>query len=593
MKEKKQSALSELLEYAGSFKILTYLSLILSALSSVLSLMPFVFLWRIIREVLEVQPDFSRATGIIRNGWMAVLFAVLAALVYVCALVCSHGSAFRTAANMKKALMRHIARLPIGFADEMGSGKLRRVVTEVTGSTETLLAHNLPDMAGAIAMPLCMLVMLFVYDWRYGVACLIPIILSFAAMMRMAGPAMQEDMRLYQNALERMSNEAVEYVRGVPVVKTFGQTVFSFHRFKASIDDYCEFCMHYTRMMRKSMLGYTVLIHSAFVFILGLTLFLIRGEIYRMDILLNFLFYVIFTPAIATAMSKVMFMSENNMKVKDAVARVNAILGLRPLPETAHGEEPRGATVELKAVTYRYAPDAPTAVSDLSLKAERNEIVGIVGPSGSGKTTVAGLISRFFDPQEGQVLLGGVDVRQISKEELMRHVAYVFQDSRLLKRSIADNLRIAKPDATESEMQEALKKAQCADILERFPQGINTVLGTQGTYLSGGEQQRIAIARAMLKDADVVILDEASAFVDPECEAQVQLAFQEMAKGRTVIMIAHRLSTVRNADRIYVLDNGRVEEQGKHDELLEKGGLYAAMWAEYQKAVNWKVGEAV
>ena len=593
MKEKKQSALSELLEYAGSFKILTYLSLILSALSSVLSLMPFVFLWRIIREVLEVQPDFSRATGIIRNGWMAVLFAVLAALVYVCALVCSHGSAFRTAANMKKALMRHIARLPIGFADEMGSGKLRRVVTEVTGSTETLLAHNLPDMAGAIAMPLCMLVMLFVYDWRYGVACLIPIILSFAAMMRMAGPAMQEDMRLYQNALERMSNEAVEYVRGVPVVKTFGQTVFSFHRFKASIDDYCEFCMHYTRMMRKSMLGYTVLIHSAFVFILGLTLFLIRGEIYRMDILLNFLFYVIFTPAIATAMSKVMFMSENNMKVKDAVARVNAILGLRPLPETAHGEEPRGATVELKAVTYRYAPDAPTAVSDLSLKAERNEIVGIVGPSGSGKTTVAGLISRFFDPQEGQVLLGGVDVRQISKEELMRHVAYVFQDSRLLKRSIADNLRIAKPDATESEMLEALKKAQCADILERFPQGINTVLGTQGTYLSGGEQQRIAIARAMLKDADVVILDEASAFVDPECEAQVQLAFQEMAKGRTVIMIAHRLSTVRNADRIYVLDNGRVEEQGKHDELLEKGGLYAAMWAEYQKAVNWKVGEAV
>ena len=593
MKEKKQSALSALLEYAGSYKILTFLSLILSALSSVLSLMPFVFLWRIIREVLEVQPDFARATGIVRNGWMAVLFAVLAALVYVGALVCSHGSAFRTAANMKKALMRHIARLPIGFADELGSGKLRRIVTEVTGSTETLLAHNLPDMAGAIAMPLCMLVMLFVYDWRYGVACLIPIALSFAAMMRMAGPAMQEDMRLYQNALERMSNEAVEYVRGVPVVKTFGQTVFSFHRFKASIDDYCGFCMHYTRMMRKSMLGYTVLINSAFVFVLGVTLFLIRGENYQTDILLNFLFYVIFTPAIATAMSKVMFMSENDMKVKDAVARVDEILRLQPLPETEHSEEPRGATVELKGVTYRYAPDTPAAVSDLSLKAERNEIVGIVGPSGSGKTTVAGLISRFFDPQEGRVLIGGVDVRQISKEELMRHVAYVFQDSRLLKRSIAENLRIAKPDATEAEILEALKKAQCTDILDRLPQGIDTVLGTQGTYLSGGEQQRIAIARAMLKGADVVILDEASAFVDPECEAQVQLAFQEIAKGRTVIMIAHRLSTIRNADRIYVLNNGRVEEQGKHDELLGKSGLYADMWEEYQKAVDWKVGEAV
>jgi ATP-binding cassette subfamily B protein len=312
-----------------------------------------------------------------------------------------------------------------------------------------------------------------------------------------------------------------------------------------------------------------------------------------MDILLNFLFYVIFTPAIATAMSKVMFMSENDMKVKDAVARVDSILGLQPLPEAEHSKEPCGATVELKGVTFGYTPDAPAAVSDLSLKAERNEIVALVGPSGSGKTTVAGLISRFFDPQEGQVLIGGTDVRQISKEELMRHVAYVFQDSRLLKRSIADNLRIAKPDAAEAEMLDALKKAQCADILDRLPQGINTVLGAQGTYLSGGEQQRIAIARAMLKNADVVILDEASAFVDPECEAQVQLAFQEMAKGRTVIMIAHRLSTIRNADRIYVLEDGKVKEQGKHGELLEKGGLYADMWTEYLKAVDWKVGEAV
>ena len=591
-KEKKSiSAFGRLMEYAGRFRMLTYLSLILSALSSVLALVPFICLWRIIREVLEVQPDFSQATGIVRNGWMAVAFAVLAWLVYIGAMVCSHGSAFRTAANMKKVQMRHIARLPIGFADEMGSGKVRRIVTEVTGSTETLLAHNLPDMAGAIAMPICMLVMLFLYDWRYGVACLIPIILSFAVMMRMAGPAMQEDMRLYQNALERMSNEAVEYVRGVPVVKTFGQTVFSFHRFKASIDDYCEFCMHYTRMMRKSMIGYTVLINSAFVFILGLTLFLIRGENYQTDILLNFLFYVIFTPAIATTMSKVMFMSENDMKVKDAVARMDTILSIQPLPEAEHGLEPNGATVELKDVTYWYAPDAPAAVSHLSLKAERNEIVAIVGPSGSGKTTVAGLISRFFDPQEGQILIGGIDARQIPKDVLMRHVAYVFQDSRLLKRSIADNLRIAKPDATEAEMMEALKKAQCMDILSRLPEGINTVLGSHGTYLSGGEQQRIAIARAMLKDADIVILDEASAFADPECEAQVQLAFREMAKGRTVIMIAHRLSTVRNADRIYVLRDGQTEEQGKHEDLLKRDGLYADMWTEYQKAVDWKVGE--
>ena len=595
MKEKKQdkapSAFGRLMEYAGRFRTLTYLSLVLSALSSVLALLPFVFIWRIIREVLEVRPDFSKATGIVHNGWMAVLFAVLAWLVYVSALVCSHGSAFRTAANMKRTLMRHIARLPIGFADEMGSGKVRRTVTEVTGSTETLLAHNLPDMAGAITMPVCMLAMLFLYDWRYGVASLIPVILSFAVMMRMAGPGMQEDMRQYQNALERMSNEAVEYVRGVPVVKTFGQTVFSFHRFKASIDDYRDFCIHYTRMMRPSMVGFIVLIHSAFAFILGLTLFLIRGENYGMDILLNFLFYVIFTPAIATAMTKVMFMNENNMRVKDAIARTDTILGIRPLPEPERGTKPGGASVELRDVTYRYAPDAPAAVSHLSLKAEQNGITAIVGPSGGGKTTVAGLVSRFFDPQEGQVLIGGTDVREIPKETLMKRVAYVFQDSRLLRRSIADNLRIAKPDATEAEMLEALRKAQCMDIIDRLPEGIRTVLGSRGTYLSGGEQQRIAIARAMLKNAEVVILDEASAFADPECEAQVQQAFQEMAKGRTVIMIAHRLSTVRNADRIYVLKDGRAEEEGKHGDLLEKNGLYAAMWAEYQKAVNWKVGE--
>jgi len=548
-------------------------------------------LWKIIKEVLEVQPDFSKATGIVHNGWMAVLFAVLSWLVYIAALVCSHGGAFRTASNMKKALMEHIARLPVGFADEMGSGRVRRTVTEVTSSTETLLAHNLPDMASAVVLPVSMVVMLFLYDWRYGIACLIPVLLGFAAMMKMAGPAMKEDIRLYQDSLERMSNEAVEYVRGVPVVKTFGQTVFSFHRFKSSIDDYRDFCMHYTKTMRRPMLAYIVLINSAFAFILCLTLFLIRGENYQTDILLNFLFYLIFTPAIATSMNKVMFMGENNVKAADAVSRMDHILHLSPLPEPEHPQEPKGSSVELRNVTYRYSPDAAPAVSCLSLKADRDEIIALVGPSGSGKTTVAGLISRFFDPQEGQVLIGGTDVKDISKETLMKHVAYVFQDSRLLKRSIADNLRIARPDATDRELMEVLDKAQCTDIIERLPDGIHTVLGSKGTYLSGGEQQRIAIARTMLKGADVVVLDEASAFADPECEMQVQKAFQEMARGRTVIMIAHRLSTIRNADRIYVLQDGRVAEEGKHDTLLEQNGLYASMWAEYQKTVNWKVGE--
>ena len=591
MKKKEPSALGRLLSYAGSFRKLTYQSLIFSGLSSILSLMPFVYLWKIIKEVLEVQPDFSKATGIVHNGWMAVLFAVLSWLVYIAALVCSHGGAFRTASNMKKALMEHIARLPVGFADEMGSGRVRRTVTEVTSSTETLLAHNLPDMASAVMLPVSMVVMLFLYDWRYGIACLIPVLLGFASMMKMAGPAMKEDIRLYQNSLEKMSNEAVEYVRGVPVVKTFGQTVFSFHRFKSSIDDYRDFCMHYTKTMRRPMLAYIVLINSAFAFILCLTLFLIRGENYQTDILLNFLFYLIFTPAIATSMNKVMFMGENNVKAADAVSRMDHILRLSPLPEPEHPQEPKGSSVELRDVTFRYSPDAAPAVSHLSLKADRDEIIALVGPSGSGKTTVAGLISRFFDPQEGQVLIGGTNVKEISKETLMKHVAYVFQDSRLLKRSIADNLRIARPDATDRELMEVLRKAQCADIIERLPDGIHTVLGSRGTYLSGGEQQRIAIARTMLKGADVVILDEASAFADPECEIQVQKAFQEMARGRTVIMIAHRLSTIRNADRIYVLQDGRVAEEGKHDALLKQNGLYASMWEEYKRTVNWKVGE--
>jgi len=448
-------------------------------------------------------------------------------------------------------------------------------------------------MAQAIVTPLVMVVMLFIYDWRFGLACLIPIIIAFCMMFQMAGPAMAEDMRRYQNALENMSNEAVEYIRGIPVVKTFGQTVFSFHRFKKSIDDYGNFCLQYTFRVRKSMILFTMFINSAFAFLIGLTLFLTRGGAATTDILVNFLFYVIFTPIITTAMQRVMFMSENSMKIDDAVARVNSILDIRPLEEAKIKKMPSGAFVEIKDVTYRYSEDANPAVKNLSLSADKDQIVALVGPSGSGKTTAAGLISRFFDAQEGSVSIGGVDVRDIGKDELMNTVSYVFQDSRLLKCSIADNLRIAKPDATDEELAGALHAAQCDDIISRLPRGIDTVLGSEGTYLSGGEQQRIAIARAILKKAPVVILDEATAFADPENEVLVQKAFTELTKHSTVIMIAHRLSTIRNADKIYVLDHGEVVETGRHDELIERGGLYSTMWKEYQSAINWKVGETV
>lgn len=591
--QKRQAAFFVLMNYAGKLRILTYLSLILAAITGILALMPFVYIWKIIKEAIEVMPDFSQAVNIAHNGWMAVGYSLLFMLAYFLSLMCSHLAAFRVAGNMKKGLLHHIAKLPVGFADDMGSGKVRRIVMESTAVTETFLAHNLPDVVQAVITPFAMVVILFLFDWRFGLACLLPLVCAFAFMMQMAGPSMAEDMKRYQSALENMSNEAVEYVRGIPVVKTFGQTVFSFHRFKKSIDEYGKFCLHYTVECRKTMLMFELLVNSAFAFLICLTLFLTRGGAATQGILVNFLFYVIFTPIITTTMMRVMYVAENGMKIKDAIMRVNSILEIEPLSEPKDKKIPAGVRVEMKDVTYCYGKEAKPAVSHLSLVADRDQIVALVGPSGSGKTTAAELIARFFDVQEGSVTIGGVDVRDMGKEERMNRISYVFQDSKLLKRSIADNLRIAKPDATEKEIREALHAAQCDEIIEHLPNGIDTVLGAEGTYLSGGEQQRIAIARAILKKAPLVILDEATAFADPENEALVQKAFAELTKHCTVIMIAHRLSTIRNADKIYVFDHGTVVEEGKHEDLLGRGGLYSTMWKEYQNAIRWKVGEAV
>ncbi len=589
---KKNKNLSEFMGYAGKHRYLTYASLILSVISAFLALLPFVFIFFIIKEVIEVAPNYSEAVDVVRNGWLAVVFALISIVIYISGLMCSHFSAFRIAGNMRKSLMSHIAKLPLGFIGEMGSGKIRRIVNDSSAATETYLAHQLPDMAGAIATPLGMIIMLFLFDWRFGLICLVPVILGFASMFKMAGPKMADDMKNYQNALADMNNEAVEYVRGIPVVKTFGQTVHTFKRFKGSIDNYYKFCISYCKKCRMPMLLYTVCINSTFAFLITLALILAGGEAVAQSILLSFIFYVIFTPVIATSMSKVLYMSENGMVVADALERVHSILDMNPLPDTVKNEKTIDNSVKFKNVSFRYSGAETYALQNVSFNVQSGETIALVGPSGGGKTTVAGLISRFWDVATGEIKVGGVNVKNIKKSDLMETISYVFQDSKLLKTSIFENVRLSKPNASRKEVELALHKAQCDDIITKLPNGIDTVIGANGVYLSGGEQQRIAIARVMLKNAPIIILDEATAFADPENESLVQKAFEELSKDKTVIMIAHRLTTVRNADRIIVLRDGKIEESGTHDVLAEKNGLYAKMWNDYQTSVSWKVGGA-
>lgn len=586
---KKQSNLSRLMGYAGGHRYLTYASWILAAASAFIALVPFWYIWRILDEVLRVAPNFSEATHITHYGWMAVMFAVLAVLVYITGLMCSHLSAFRIATNIRINLTHHIADLPLGKIEQFGTGKLRRVIAETGGAAETYLAHQLPDKARALATTAGLLVLLLAFDWRLGLLSLVPVALGFAIMAKMTGKSMQEKMTQYQNALSDMSGEAVEYVRGIPVVKTFGQTVFSFKKFKNSIDRYSTWAIAYTKELRIPMMLYTLAINGVFLFLIAAGLIFTQDGV-SSEFLLNLIFYIIITPVISLTLTKLMFMSENEMIVEDAFGRIDSVLDMPSLSESNHLVHPKDASVELCNVSFSYDGDK-NALENISLKIEAGETVAFVGPSGGGKTTLASLIARFFDTCSGSILIGGADVKDIPKEELMNNVSFVFQNSRLIKASILDNVRLGKPSAEKEEVMQALKAAQCMDIIEKFPSGVNTIIGTKGVYLSGGEQQRIAIARAMLKNAPIIILDEATAFADPDNEAKVQAAFTRLAKGRTVIMIAHRLSTVANADCIYVLQDGHIVQSGDCKTLTQTDGLFKRMWLEYQKSVQWKVAK--
>jgi len=572
-------------QFAGGHKHLITIGRILAGLSAVVTLIPFYLLWKIIAVAIE-GTDLGRING---YAWGAVILTVSALLIYIFALLCTHIAAFRVQANMRSELMRKIIKLPLGIFDEDGTGKIRRIVSDSTAATETYIAHNLADKTVAAVTPVGLIILILAFDWKMGLICMIPAVIGFICMMSMMGKSMQEKMKEYQNALDTMSSEATEYVRGIPVVKTFGQTVHSFKRFKDSIDEYGKWTTAYTLQLRMPMIGFMTCINAIFLAIVLGTFFLTRNGIADADIL-NVMYYIIVTPLVTVTLTKIAYSGEAEMTLIDALKRVEYVLDFNALPESGKNSVPEDNSIVLNKVSYRYADAARDAVSDVDISIDPGEHVAFVGPSGSGKTTLAELLVRFFDVTSGEILLGGVNIKDIPSKQLMERVSFVFQDSKLLKTSILENVRMARPDATREEVIDALNKAQCADIIDKLPDGIDTVIGERGTYLSGGEQQRITIARAVLKNAPILILDEATAFADPDNETKVQAAFEELAKGKTLIMIAHRLSTVRSADRIFVLDDGKLKESGTHDELISCGGLYKKMFEEYGRSIEWKVG---
>ena len=576
------------MHYAGGHKWLTYISLALAAISAWIALIPFYDIWRIIKEILEVRPNFSEAVNISRYGWEAVGFALLSLFVYIVALMCSHKSAFRVQANMRVAMMEHIMKLPLGYAEAEGTGKIRRIVVESTAATETFLAHNLPDKAVSIATPIGLLAMMMYFDWRLGLICLIPAAIAFALMgTLMMGPKMAADMKQYQNALETMSSEAVEYVRGIPVVKTFGQTVYTFKRFKGAIDEYEKWTLGYTKNMMLPMTLFTTAANGIFAAII-IAAFAFTGGGVTDVFVLNLLFYMLITSVLTVTIMKVAYAGESQMIVNDALNRMSEILETEPLSDNGKNEKPANSSVTLENVAFSYENSGNNAIDGVNLSVKSGEHIALVGPSGGGKTTLASLIARFWDVKSGSVKIGGADVRDISPNELMNSVSYVFQDSRLLKMSILDNVRMGRPTASDEEVMQALRDAQCMDIIEKFPDGVNTMIGSKGIYVSGGECQRLSIARAFLKDAPIILMDEATASLDVDNESLIQESISKLIRNKTVLIIAHRMRTVDGVDKIVVLKDGKVAEEGAPAELKKAGGIYKHMADIQLCSEQWK-----
>lgn len=593
MEKKKQNAIIALLGYAGNYKVLTFIGLTLSAISMLCSIVPYVCIWLVAKDLITAVSDFSKVQNVETYGWIAFGFAVLGIVLYFIGLICTHLAAFRTAENIRKIGMNHIMKAPLGYFDNNASGLIRGRLDSAANDTETLLAHNLADIVGTIVLFVGMVILMFIFDWRMGAACLLSAVISIIAMFSMMGGKNAQLMAEYQAAQDRMTKAGTEYVRGIPVVKIFQQTVYSFKTFKKAIEEYSDKAEYYQakvcRVPQSINLTFT---EGAFIFLVPIAIFLIPGALHSgnfSDFITNFVFYAVFSAIISTSLAKIMFASSGIMLASTALSRIDLVMKAPTLEKCVNPKEPEDNSVVFKDVSFTYTGSSTPALSHISFRVEPGQTVALVGPSGGGKTTAASLIPRFWDVDEGVVAVGNVNVKEIDQHVLMEQVAFVFQNTKLFKTSILENVKIANPSASDDDVMQALKAARCEDIIEKLPNGVNTIIGNEGTYLSGGEQQRIALARAILKNAPIVVLDEATAFADPENEVLIQKALSVLCKDRTVIMIAHRLSTVVNADRIIVLEEGHIIEEGTHKELLDKNGLYHKMWTDYNQAVKWKI----
>ena len=576
----------------GKRKVLLPAAMLLSALSALAGMLPYILIWLIVRELLEYG-EITSSGNVVTYAWWAAGMAVASIVLYFAALMSSHLAAFRVESNLRKEAMRQIVRMPLGFFDINTSGRIRKIIDDNAGVTHSFLAHQLPDLAATFLVPLVAAILIFVFDWILGLACIVPVLIAMLVMGFMMNAEGRQFMKSYMTSLEEMNTEAVEYVRGIPVVKVFQQTIYSFKNFHRCIMNYNKMVFGYTRMWEKPMSLYTVIINGFVFFLAPLAILLIGYSGNYASVLLNFFLFVLITPVFSQSIMKSMYLNQALGQASEAIGRLENLVAYEYLTVVEHPQPVKEFSIQFEKVSFSYPGANQKAVDDVSFTILQGNTVALVGASGGGKTTIARLVPRFWEATEGKVLIGGINVREIAPEELMKYISFVFQNTKLFKTSLLENIKYGNPDATMEEVERAVDMAQCREIINKLPFGLNTKIGTEGTYLSGGEQQRIVLARAILKNAPIIVLDEATAFADPENEHLIQQALKELTKGKTVLMIAHRLSSITDADNILVIDKGKIAEQGTHANLLGKQGIYYHMWNEYQQSVRWTIGKEV